>query len=410
MLRTADWQNRAMTEPEDPVTGEPTAPGAGRPDAPGTLDADAEAAADGHAAAGAATGATADPDGHAPLGSAPLTVAAVARRLGVAPATLRTWDRRYGLGPSEHSAGAHRRYSAHDLERLLVMRRLTLEGVAPSEAARLALASPGAGVPTPHTSTDVTARFPGDDVPSGPVDEAPPVVEVPLPDPARHAAPVQRLPVEPRTGATPSTAAAVVALVDAALAGRSDRCAGLLTVTAPEGVTGWWTALVEPALRALAQRTVVERPGVDAQATLTAAALGALRAHTAQAPAPGAPVVLLLPAPGEPRPLVVHALAAALVGGGVDARLVGGPVSTRHAGELAVMTRARAVVTVFERPAPDLSVVARLAQERPDLPQYVMVRDGAAERVPLDRSVHRARTFVGLLHEALAAVAESSPL
>ncbi|ABS02227.1 MerR family transcriptional regulator [Kineococcus radiotolerans] len=67
-----------------------------------------------------------------------LTVAAVARRLGVAPATLRTWDRRYGLGPSEHTAGAHRRYSSADLARLVVMRRLTLEGVAPAEAAQLA--------------------------------------------------------------------------------------------------------------------------------------------------------------------------------------------------------------------------------------------------------------------------------
>ena len=67
-----------------------------------------------------------------------LTVAAVARRLGVAPATLRTWDRRYGLGPSEHTAGAHRRYSATDLARLVVMRRLTLEGVAPAEAAAIA--------------------------------------------------------------------------------------------------------------------------------------------------------------------------------------------------------------------------------------------------------------------------------
>ena len=70
-----------------------------------------------------------------------LTVAAVARRLGVAPATLRTWDRRYGLGPSEHLAGSHRRYSSTDVSRLLVMRRLTLEGVAPSEAARTALSS-----------------------------------------------------------------------------------------------------------------------------------------------------------------------------------------------------------------------------------------------------------------------------
>ena len=69
-----------------------------------------------------------------------LTVAAVARRLGVAPATLRTWDRRYGLGPSEHRAGAHRRYSAVDLTRLEHMRRLVLAGLPPGDAAREALA------------------------------------------------------------------------------------------------------------------------------------------------------------------------------------------------------------------------------------------------------------------------------
>ena len=68
-----------------------------------------------------------------------LTVAAVARRLGVAPATLRTWDRRYGLGPSAHSAGAHRRYSARDVARLDLMRRLVNAGAPPGEAARAAL-------------------------------------------------------------------------------------------------------------------------------------------------------------------------------------------------------------------------------------------------------------------------------
>src|SRR5512141_2479886 len=70
-----------------------------------------------------------------------LTVAAVARRLGVAPGTLRTWDRRYGLGPSEHTAGAHRRYGSTDLARLIVMRRLTIDGVAPAEAAEIARAA-----------------------------------------------------------------------------------------------------------------------------------------------------------------------------------------------------------------------------------------------------------------------------
>ncbi|MBF0689532.1 MAG: MerR family transcriptional regulator [Cellulomonas sp.] len=325
-----------------------------------------------------------------PAGPA-LTVAAVARRLGVAPATLRTWDRRYGLGPSEHSAGAHRRYTAQDVERLMVMRRLTIDGVAPAEAARLALSSDVHGVATPPAPTagsdDLTGRLP---VPGG-----------------GAASPGASGPSLP--GGPAGAAARVAALVDAALTGRADRCAALLD---PAGLdlTRWWVDRVQPALAALARRTVVERPGVDARETLVGAVLGALRARTAAPPPTGAPVVLLLPVPGEPRSVVAHVLAAALVDGGVDARLVAGPVSTRHAGELALMTRARAVVTLSESATPDLSVVARLAQERTDLPQFVMVPDAAEERVPLDRSVHRSRTIPGLVHEALAAVTQSASL
>src|SRR3954449_9476144 len=79
-----------------------------------------------------------DPEAPSPM----LTVAAVARRLGVAPSTLRTWDRRYDLGPSAHTAGSHRRYGPDDLARLVVMRRLTLEGVPPADAARTGPAPP----------------------------------------------------------------------------------------------------------------------------------------------------------------------------------------------------------------------------------------------------------------------------
>ena len=114
-----------------------------------------------------------------------LTVAAVARRLGVAPSTLRTWDRRYDLGPSAHTAGSHRRYSAHDLERLVVMRRLTLEGVPPAEAAQIA-----------HARSDAAA---GPVHPAHPAPVEPEVAAIDV-DPARPAEPAaDGTPVAPET-------------------------------------------------------------------------------------------------------------------------------------------------------------------------------------------------------------------
>lgn len=107
-----------------------------------------------------------------------LTVAAVARRLGVAPPTLRTWDRRYGLGPSAHTAGAHRRYSPADVARLMVMRRLTLEGVSPADAAKIAVATPVSADGRPmHTPSEGLsfADLPevDDDGAAGPADARP---------------------------------------------------------------------------------------------------------------------------------------------------------------------------------------------------------------------------------------------
>ena len=109
-------------------------------------------------------------------------------------------------------------------------------------------------------------------------------------------------------------------------------------------------------------------------------------------------------APGTRIGLVgVHVIAAALAERGTDSRVVSGVVSGRHAVELVAMTRAAAVITVTDAQAPDLSVVERLADERPDVPQFVMVPEAAAGLVPLGRSVHRARTVTGVVHEALAA-------
>ena len=68
------------------------------------------------------------------------------------------------------------------------------------------------------------------------------------------------------------------------------------------------------------------------------------------------------------------------------------------------MTRAGAAITVADAVALDLSSVERLAAERPDVPQFVMLPEAAADQLPLGRSVHRARTVTGVVHEALAAV------
>ena len=57
---------------------------------------------------------------------------------------------------------------------------------------------------------------------------------------------------------------------------------------------------------------------------------------------------------------------------------------------------------ITERVDPDLAVVGALAQAQPDVPQFIVVPDGAAADLPLGHSVHRARSFTGLLHEVLA--------
>src|SRR6478735_4700166 len=127
------------------------APGCGPPVATSEERADNRFMSSSSAGSGDGEAAPAGPTGPS------VTVAGVARRLGVAPATLRTWDRRYGLGPTEHAAGAHRRYTPADVSRLEVMRRLVLDGVAPADAARAALATPA---PAPGQPVDQSAPAP----------------------------------------------------------------------------------------------------------------------------------------------------------------------------------------------------------------------------------------------------------
>jgi DNA-binding transcriptional MerR regulator len=290
-----------------------------------------------------------------------LTVAAVARRLGVAPATLRTWDRRYRLGPSAHLAGSHRRYSGDDVARLMVMRSLTLDGVAPAEAARVALAA------ELDEGTGQGARGPY-------------LVSVPW-----------------RGRPTPT------AVIDAVLAGDETACRHLLELPEGEGVLTWWSELVEPARAALVQRTVLGQPGEDPDARLYGAVLAALRRRTAGDRTARIAVVLLLSGPGEIRPVGLHVLSAALSEQAVDARVVTGPLEPHRVVEIATMANPAAVVMIADGRSPDLTVVHALHESHPRLPLFLSIADEpSAVELPWGPTVHRNRSLTGLLHEVLA--------
>lgn len=233
------------------------------------------------------------PVGDANASAPSLTVSALARRLGVAPATLRTWDRRYGVGPSGHSAGAHRRYTPTDVRRLEVMRGLTLEGVAPVEAARAALAA-------------------GDRLDDATAESAP----------DRHEAPVVPL---------RSTDAVVRGLTRAALA-LDARTIDRTVVAALEkhGVLWTWDALLVPVLTGIGDRWQQTGAGVDVEHLMAESVMGALRSVMASAPAPrNARPVLLAAAPEELHTLPLQALAAALAERAIDARVLGARVPSQ---------------------------------------------------------------------------------
>lgn len=230
------------------------------------------------------------PIGDADASAPSLTVSALARRLGVAPATLRTWDRRYGVGPSGHSAGAHRRYTPADVRRLEVMRGLTLEGVAPVEAARAALAAPIEV--SPHAE-----------------DHRP------------------EAPVVPIRG----TDSAVRGLTRAALA-LDARAIDRTVVAALEkhGVLWTWDALLVPVLTGIGERWEETGSGVDVEHLMAESVLGALRSVMVAAPEPrNARPVLLASAPEELHTLPLQALAAALAERAIDARVLGARVPCR---------------------------------------------------------------------------------
>jgi DNA-binding transcriptional MerR regulator len=304
--------------------------------------------------------------------SAPaLPVATVARRLGVAPATLRTWARRYGLGPSEHAAGAHRRYAPGDLARLEVMRRLTLEGVPPADAARAAL-SGDAG--TPQT-------------------------KAPLPD--RNGR-LSRRPGGPggRVLALPGADEIARGLGRAAMAlDSSTVTATLRAQLAEHGVVATWESVLRPVLVSVGDRWEATGEGVEVEHLLADCSFVVLRevAERAHEPLGGRPV-LLAGAPGEQHSLPLHVLSAGLAERGVGTRTLG-PALPAHALQAAVRRTGPALLFLWSQlpGTADVSVVTGLPVMKPptavvvggpgwtrrDLPPHVNVADGLGDALDL---------------------------
>jgi DNA-binding transcriptional MerR regulator len=224
-----------------------------------------------------------------------LSAGEVARRLGVAVTTVRTWDRRYGLGPSHREPGRHRRYSPRDLARLEVMRRLTIHGVAPVEAARIAR----------------ELRDPAELAPLGPQEQ----------DLSGSRAAV-------------SLRRAALALDPAAL----DRCVRLALAG---GVVPAWTAAFAPALREIGHRYSAVNLYIAAEHLLSAAISAALAAVPRP---PGRPSILLACAPAELHSLPLEALAAALAERDRLSRMLGARVPANVLGEAVTRTGPAAVV------------------------------------------------------------------
>lgn len=268
-------------------------------------------------------------DAGAPADGPRWTVAAVAHRLGVAPATLRTWARRYGLGPSEHAAGAHRRYTSADVRRLETMRRLTLEGVPPAEAARVATAAPAgesASGPLPDRQGRLRTR-------GGPGGR---VLALPGAD-----------------GVVRGLGRAAMAL-DAATLTRT-----LREEIAQRGVLHTWEHVLRPVLVAVGDRWAATGQGVEVEHLVSDCAAAVLRgvADTA-VEQPHRRPVLLACAPDDHHALPLHALAAALAERGTATRTLG-PALPAESVQAAVRRTGPAVLFVWSQ-LPATAARARL--------------------------------------------------
>jgi len=244
-------------------------------------------------------------------------IGALARRLGVAPATLRDWERRYGIGPGGRSPGGHRRYRPADVARIEHMRRLVLDGIPPSEAARAALAAESA------PATEAAAQAPRAEpelAAQGPRTEPDLTAQAPRaePDLAAWGAGGRSLPLPGQLPQARGLARAALALDGPAIAGLLDRALD------SSGVVPTWERLAVPVLIAVGERTATTGTCIDVEHLLSTQLLAALAARVGRLAEPlNARTVLLACADDEEHSLPLYALAAALAERDVRTTMLG---------------------------------------------------------------------------------------
>lgn len=327
------------------------------------------------------------------LPTAPLTVAAVARQLGVAPSTLRTWDRRYGVGPSEHTAGSHRRYSPADVARLVLMRRLTVRGVPPGEAARLAKQPSDPVIRAELTRAEVTWPETADGDLQVWVEAASDVV----------AAPAARV-GGGRVVALPGAGACVRGLARAAMTLDPHECQRQLSAAVRDrGVVHTWQELAVPVLVALGRRWQVTGEAVEVEHLFSealVAVFGGVSSALTQ-PSNERPVLLAC-VPGEDHSLPLHALSAALAERGIGVRMFG--IGLPQPDLVAAIQRCgpSGVVVHAQLPSGHAEMFVELRRQRP-APRLIASGPGWGGAA-LPSFVHQVGTFDAALDEAVRAV------
>lgn len=256
-----------------------------------------------------------------------LSAGAAARTLGVAVTTLRTWHQRYGLGPSHHVPGQHRRYTPDDMDRLQVMRRLTAQGVPPSEAAAWARR-----VPVPlDTST-----------PTPVTDFIWPRIDVQMENGRQgggHTIPLGRA----------APAARGLARAAMRLDGPAQR--DILEMTVDNlGVVEAWEQVIMPVLVGIGERYESTHRFIEVEHLISRSVtevMGSIRRPSSDQ----VPRVLLAAADEELHTLPLEALAAALAQAGVATRLLGARVPPEALSNAVTRTGPAAVVLWSQTPS-----------------------------------------------------------